>query len=67
MIEVRIPARDFAEYATPEGANGYIYGKLIAANIPMQTDGRLMRGEMFNYTEFCGDCLVYQWCDGLDA
>ena len=65
MIEVRIARRDVMEYATREGAEGYIYGRLCAANVPISRTGMLDHGLLFSYTVFDGDYLVYQWSDEM--
>lgn len=63
MIEVRISLRDFIEYSTQEAKNAYVNGRLMAADVPIDSQGRLKRGEIRSWQIFDGDYYLHQWFD----
>jgi hypothetical protein len=67
MIEVRIPLSALYEYSSNESLNEYIYGKCLAAGMPLQA-------EMPENVVFCregtfehvgsdplSNCVIYRW------
>lgn len=67
MIEVRIPMSSLCEYSSSDSLNEYIYGKCLAAGMPlkrkMPEEVVFCREGTFEHagTDIFSNCVVYRW------
>jgi hypothetical protein len=69
MIEVRIPLIEICEYSQQSSLDAYIYGRLLAAGVPLVETGTPVREVIFSrdgVLEHVGDsvvqnCIVWRW------